>query len=193
VGYRSFKNQLQWQLHTAQHEVFYRGLFLVAILATSCYGGLSNCIQFQQLTIASFPSGLLHYSYRLVQGRYAYSLYSDILPTPTNSHAANWELHSSYRTCLECGQPTTQLRRQRANTNERSVLFNGTVSCKDYIASIGAERYGALVEWYWQGKAEVLGEQPAAVPICRPQTPHGLAWNHARALRWSTNNKNVVL
>lgn len=29
MEYGFFKNQSQWQLHTAQHEVFYRGLFLV--------------------------------------------------------------------------------------------------------------------------------------------------------------------
>jgi hypothetical protein len=34
--------------------------------------------------------------------------------------------------------------------------------------------YGALMEWYWQGKTEELGEKPVPVPLCPPQIPHGL-------------------
>jgi hypothetical protein len=33
---------------------------------------------------------------------------------------------------------------------------------------------GAPVEWNWQGKTEVLGENPFPVPLCPPQIPHGL-------------------
>jgi len=29
--------------------------------------------------------------------------------------------------------------------------------------------YGALVEWYCQGKPEVLGEKPVTVPLCPPE------------------------
>jgi len=45
--------------------------------------------------------------------------------------------------------------------------------------------YGALVEWYWQEKSEVLGEKPVAVSLCPPQISHGLNWDrtHASALR----------
>jgi hypothetical protein len=65
------------------------------ILATAECGGLSNYVQFLQLCIASPPFGLLCYSYRVVQGRHAYSLYSDIPPSPTNSHAAeNYVCHT---------------------------------------------------------------------------------------------------
>jgi hypothetical protein len=32
----------------------------------------------------------------------------------------------------------------------------------------------ATVEWYWQEKTEELGEKPVPVPLCPPQTPHGL-------------------
>jgi hypothetical protein len=39
----------------------------------------------------------------------------------------------------------------------------------------------ALVEWNWQGKTEVLGENPVPVPLCPPQIPHGLTWNWTRA------------
>jgi hypothetical protein len=31
----------------------------------------------------------------------------------------------------------------------------------------------APVEWNWQGKTEVLGEEPVPVPLCPPQIPHG--------------------
>jgi len=34
---------------------------------------------------------------------------------------------------------------------------------------------GTLVEWYCQGKAEVLGEKPVQLPICQPQFEQGLA------------------
>ena len=29
--------------------------------------------------------------------------------------------------------------------------------------------YGAMVEFYWKGKVEVLEEKPAPLPICTPQ------------------------
>jgi len=32
--------------------------------------------------------------------------------------------------------------------------------------------YGAMLEWYWQGKTEVMGENLAALSICSPQIPH---------------------
>jgi hypothetical protein len=32
----------------------------------------------------------------------------------------------------------------------------------------------AIVEWYWQGKPEDLGEKPFPMPLCPPQIPHGL-------------------
>jgi hypothetical protein len=34
---------------------------------------------------------------------------------------------------------------------------------------------GAPVEWYWQGKTEVLGEKPVPVPLYTPQIPHRLS------------------
>ena len=33
------------------------------------------------------------------------------------------------------------------------------------------DEYGAMVEWYWQGKTEVMGENPVPVPLCPPQIP----------------------
>ena len=39
---------------------------------------------------------------------------------------------------------------------------------------------GAPVEWYWQGKTKVLGEEPVPVPHCPPQIPHGLTWDRTR-------------
>ena len=51
--------------------------------------------------------------------------------------------------------------------------------------------YGVMVEWYWQGKTEVLGEKhytddsteenPVPVPFCPPQIPRGLAWGGTQA------------
>jgi hypothetical protein len=38
-------------------------------------------------------------------------------------------------------------------------------------------RHGAMVEWYWQGKTEVLGEKPVPVPLCPPKMPRELAWH----------------
>lgn len=35
---------------------------------------------------------------------------------------------------------------------------------------------GALVEWIWQGKTEILWEKPVALPLCPPKTAHGLTW-----------------
>jgi hypothetical protein len=39
----------------------------------------------------------------------------------------------------------------------------------------------AMVEWYWQGKREELGEKPVPVPLCPPQIPHGLTQSQTRA------------
>jgi len=34
--------------------------------------------------------------------------------------------------------------------------------------------YEALVEWYWQGRTEVLGGEPVSGLLCQSQIPHGL-------------------
>jgi hypothetical protein len=39
----------------------------------------------------------------------------------------------------------------------------------------------APVEWNWQGKTEILGENPVPVPRCPPQIPHGLTRGRTRA------------
>jgi len=38
---------------------------------------------------------------------------------------------------------------------------------------------GAMAEWCWRGKAEVLGEKRVSVPLCTSQFPHGLALNQS--------------
>jgi hypothetical protein len=38
-------------------------------------------------------------------------------------------------------------------------------------------KYGALVEKYWQGKTELLGENLAPWPLCPPQIQHGMVWD----------------
>jgi len=45
--------------------------------------------------------------------------------------------------------------------------------------------YGALVEWYWQGKTEVLGGKPVTVPL---YPPHRLTWARTRALGWEAGD-----
>jgi len=42
---------------------------------------------------------------------------------------------------------------------------------------VDEDENGALVEWYWQGNTEVLGEKSAAVPLCLPQISCVLAWD----------------
>jgi hypothetical protein len=37
------------------------------------------------------------------------------------------------------------------------------------------------VEWNWQGKTEVLGEEPIPVPLCPPQIPNGHTRDRNRA------------
>jgi len=34
----------------------------------------------------------------------------------------------------------------------------------------------AMVEWYWQGKVEVLGKRRVPLPFCPPHISHGLVW-----------------
>jgi len=34
------------------------------------------------------------------------------------------------------------------------------------------DEYGALVEWHWKGKSEVLGEEPVAVLLSPPQNSY---------------------
>jgi len=37
------------------------------------------------------------------------------------------------------------------------------------VSDTWISNYGALVEWYWQGKTEFLGENLAPWPLCPPQ------------------------
>jgi hypothetical protein len=41
--------------------------------------------------------------------------------------------------------------------------------------------YGALVEWYWQGKTELLGEKPVPVQLYPPQISQVLARDRPQA------------
>ena len=40
--------------------------------------------------------------------------------------------------------------------------------------------YGAMVEWYWQGKTETLEQKSVWVSLCPPQIPHWQAWDRTR-------------
>ena len=55
---------------------------------------------------------------------------------------------------------------------------------------VDEDEYRAVVEWYWQGKTELLGEKPVPVSLSPPQISHGLAWDRTLASavrgRWLT-------
>ena len=50
------------------------------------------------------------------------------------------------------------------------------------------DEYGAMVEWYWQGKIELLWAKPVLVPLCPPQIRQGPAWVELRSLRWEAGD-----
>lgn len=64
-----------------------------------------------------------------------------------------------------------------------NVLFND--ACQSLrLYSVGdtwRNVYGALVEWFWQGKTEVLEEKPGQILLLPPEIPRGLTWNWTRA------------
>jgi hypothetical protein len=41
---------------------------------------------------------------------------------------------------------------------------------------LGRDEYGTLVEWYWQGKTQLLGQKVVSVSLCPPPISHGLVW-----------------
>jgi hypothetical protein len=45
-----------------------------------------------------------------------------------------------------------------------------------------------LVEWYWQGETEELGEKPVPVPLCPPQITHGLTGREPGPPRWKAGD-----
>jgi len=51
-----------------------------------------------------------------------------------------------------------------------TALFNDTVNDCAYMESV-MNKYGALVELYWQGKAEVFGEKRVPLTLCLLQVP----------------------
>jgi hypothetical protein len=92
----------------------------------------------------------------------------------TNVHSWMWR----HRSPAERRKQWIQARRVLVFT-AKDLLFNDAVSCLGYILSVVDEwicsiggmvlkrESGALVEWYWQGKADALGEKPALVPLRR--------------------------
>jgi hypothetical protein len=40
--------------------------------------------------------------------------------------------------------------------------------------------YEALLELYWQRKAEILEEKSGPMPLCPPQIPSGIYWYETR-------------
>ena len=66
----------------------------------------------------------------------------------------------------------------------RNVSFTDAVNCQKLHSMNGGLRrhvYGALFEWYWQKKTDVLWRKPMPLPVCPPQIPHGLAWDWKQA------------
>jgi hypothetical protein len=43
--------------------------------------------------------------------------------------------------------------------------------------------------WYWQGKTDVLWEEPIPVPLFPPDFPHGLSWDRIRPPRRATGDR----
>jgi len=69
-------------------------------------------------------------------------------------------------------------------SNGGMVLTGKTEVLEEKHYTVGGRwmnEYGAMVEWYWQGKTAVPGEKDIIVLLCPPQSPHGLAWHQAHA------------
>ena len=61
-------------------------------------------------------------------------------------------------------------------TSERTLLLGSFVG----FVHLDEAEDGAAVQWYWQGKTELLGEKPSPAPNYPPQMSHGLisvTWN----------------
>jgi hypothetical protein len=46
------------------------------------------------------------------------------------------------------------------------LLYGGALNCSDIIDDKLTNENGALVEWYWQEKTELLGEKSVPMPLC---------------------------
>jgi len=58
---------------------------------------------------------------------------------------------------------------------------------------IEEDGYGALIEWYGQGKPEVLGGKLVPAPICPPHISRGLIWDRSRgAIHEVQPNRPVI-
>jgi len=54
------------------------------------------------------------------------------------------------------------------------MSFNEAVSFYGCMMSV---RHGAMVEYYWQRKMELLLEKPVPLLLCPPKMPHELTWH----------------
>jgi hypothetical protein len=52
----------------------------------------------------------------------------------------------------------------------KCVIWQDVQFLKRYCVGGRHDDYGALVEWYEQGKMEVVGEKPLPVPLWLPKT-----------------------
>jgi len=53
------------------------------------------------------------------------------------------------------------------------ALFGGSQASQN----VDEDEHRANVGRYRQGETELLGEKPVTVPLCPPQTSHGLTWD----------------
>lgn len=49
------------------------------------------------------------------------------------------------------------------------------------------------MEWYGQGKTEVLGRKPVPAPLCPPHIPRGLIWDRTRGANHEVQlNRQII-
>jgi hypothetical protein len=74
-----------------------------------------------------------------------------------------------------------------------SSLPTKTLSCSVYIVPNGRwmNECGALVEWYWQGKTEVLGEKHYTALVVDVWMSMEHWWNDTDRGNWSTGRKTL--
>ena len=53
-------------------------------------------------------------------------------------------------------------------------MYTPKATKSKYVKQETNPECGALVEWYWQGITEVLGDKPVSVPLVSLHIPHEL-------------------
>jgi hypothetical protein len=79
---------------------------------------------------------------------------------------------------------------------ERLFLWTATTNGPIVHRPGNVWEWRATVEWYWQGKAEELGEKPVPVPLCPPQISQRTRASAARYRRltaWHMALSNIIV